>query len=832
MKKGKRLHKASKKVAVIAMAALICGSVFVQAAASTQSGLSPTIKYTSGDYTFEKVSHPNSPVETADGIVDYAGGGKVSEYVDGESEGNGDRGQSYSYASAVYGDWVYINTMYGGLGVSAILQNGMGGMSAESAKAMMDVMYNGHLYTGEPDGAYAGGVLLKFNVKTGETKILMSRDKNGIIPTFRNACKMNGKLYFVGMVVDTSVMTPEQIQYAIRLQTGLPCVYEIDPENNDKQTRIYNCVDMEGYSQLVKDNVFTSTRAIGVYNDALIAGCLDTDGVFLCASENPSAGEESFKVIANMDDLFNYPAYHRSDVNGGGGIYQVIEYNDKLYVVICTGSPQNKNEQTGTMQTFAIVRGECSGDPTDADAWTWSVLAGDENDGARYPFGLDKERVSAGACSLEIYNDKLYIGDYNDVSSALQSFVMRKSFKTQATNLEQSINLYRMDEDENIEMIVGDPTEAFPNGGISGLGSGYETHMSQYTWQTTVYEGKLYVSTMDTTTLLEPIAQFTNGDLLDMSSEEWESLINYIQVMIELLTGKNESTKEFLLPSSANESAIRSAAENAVDRAIESAKNRAADLSAAFRYDSDEDLYTDISLTAEQREELVSGLIDGSIEENLVSDDKAEQLAYINNALLSLTELVDSTDIEAFLALYKELLKELSINADEMPENLKALYDLILNIATEENLADLASSIKYLKTSEAGFDLYEIEETEDGGVNINSITTDGFGDRFNHGLRIFAKTEDYLLIGTANPFYGTQLWRRENTDIQRILGDVDNNGKVNLEDAILINKYAAKLAEFDKEALKSADFDNNGEVNLLDAILVQKFALGLVSSYN
>lgn len=831
MKKSKGHNNVPKKIAAIAMAALMCGSVIVQAAASTQNELSPTTTYTNGEYTFEKVSHPNSPVETADGIVDYLGGGKIAEYVDGESEGNGDRGQSYSYASAVYGDWVYINTMYGGLGVSAILQNSMGGLSADAAKAIMDVMYNGHLYTGEPDGAYAGGVLLKFNVKTGETKILMSRDTNGIIPTFRNACEMNGKLYFVGMVVDTSVMTPEQIQYAIRMQTGLPCVYEIDPENNDKQTRIYDCVDMEGYSKLVSDNVFTSTRAIGIYNDTLIAGCLDTDGVFLCASDNPSAGEESFKVIADMDDLFNYPAYHRSDVNGGGGIYQVIEYNGKLYVVICTGSPSNKNEETGTMQTFAIVRGECSGNPTDADAWTWSVLAGDENDGAKYPFGLDKERVSAGACSLEVYNGKLYIGDYNDVSSALQSFVMKKSFKTQATNLEQSINLYRMDEDENIEMVVGDPTEAFPDGGISGLGSGYTTHMSQYTWQTTVYEGKLYVSTMDTTTLLEPIAQFTNGDLLNMSSEEWESLVNYIQVMIELLTGQNESSKELVLASSASESAIRSAAENTVDRAIESAEKRAASLPSAVSADSGENLYTDITLTDEQREELVLALIDGSLGEDLISDDKAAQLAYINNALLSLTELVDSTDIDNFLQVYEQLLQGLNGLLDEMPENLKALYNLILNIATKDNLADLASSLKYFATSEAGFDLYEIEETEDGGVNIKSVTTNGFGDRFNHGLRIFAKTEDYLLIGTANPFYGTQLWRRANSG-DYILGDVDNSGEVNLMDAILISKYSVNLTELDEKALKAADVDKNGDVNLLDAIMVQKYALGLIDSWD
>lgn len=506
-------------VAVLASATMLVTSALPTLAADE---ISPQHTYTGGGFTFEKISHPNSPVEQADGIVDYVGNGSVAPYVAGESaDGNGDRGQSYSYASAVYGDWVYINTMYGGLGVSSILSYGMSGVDSEVAKAMMNVMYNGHLYTGEPDGKYAGGVLLKFNVKTGETKLLMSRDVNGLIPTFRNACEMNGKLYFVGMVVDVQRMTPQEVATAIAMQNGLPCIYEVDPVNDDKLTCIYDCVDMDGFRQLVADKVFTSTRAIGTYGDSLIVGGLDTDGVFLSASKDPSAGQESFSVIADMNDLFNYPAYHRTDVNGGGGIYQVIEYNGKLYVVICTGTPENKNEETGTLQTFAIVRGECNGDATDRNAWTWTVLAGDmENDGAKYPFGLDEERVSAGACTLQVYGDYLYIGDYNDVSSALQGFVLQKQFQTQATNLEQSINLYRMDENENVEMIVGDPTTRFPEGGSSGLGSGYGTHMSQYTWQTTVYEDKMYVSTMDTTTLLEPIAQFTNGDLLEMSPEE------------------------------------------------------------------------------------------------------------------------------------------------------------------------------------------------------------------------------------------------------------------------------------------------------------------------
>lgn len=108
-----------KSVSAIAMSATIAiapiGSVFAENADSKYH------TYSSGDYLFEKVSHPGSSVETADGIVDYIGNGSIAPHIPGESaNGNGDKGQSYSYASAVYGDWVYINTMYGGLGISNV----------------------------------------------------------------------------------------------------------------------------------------------------------------------------------------------------------------------------------------------------------------------------------------------------------------------------------------------------------------------------------------------------------------------------------------------------------------------------------------------------------------------------------------------------------------------------------------------------------------------------------------------------------------------------------------------------------------------------------------
>ena len=53
-------------------------------------------------------------------------------------------------------------------------------------------------------------------------------------------------------------------------------------------------------------------------------------------------------------------AIHRSDVNGGGGIYQVLEFNGRLYVVVCTGNAGTRDEQTGTLRSFAIYVGECT----------------------------------------------------------------------------------------------------------------------------------------------------------------------------------------------------------------------------------------------------------------------------------------------------------------------------------------------------------------------------------------------------------------------------------------------------------------------------------------
>lgn len=780
--------------AIVACATALTG-IPATAMADDSAGLTPQYTYNSQNdngMTFEKVSHADQGLSQADGVVDYTGDGTIAPYTAGLSTtGNGDRGQSYSYAAASSGDWVYIGTMYGGLGVQAILNRDMTslGLTSKQATALIQTMYAGNMYLGEPDGKSAGGMLFKFNVKTGKTKILMSKSTGidggkGVIPTFRSAFKMNGKLYFEGMVMDTNNkdLTQQEIQTAMAYQNGFPCIYEVDPANNDKLTKVYDSVDVDGFRSLVKGNVFTSTRAIGSFGNTLIAGDLKptADGkgkALLVASKTPS-DPNSYKVIADMASFDNLPAIHRQDVNGGGGIYQVQEFNGKLYVVVCTGDTSTLNEETGTMRSFAIYVGENKGDSTNKADWTWRPLVGDTAKGAKYYYGLDKSRVSAGACTLQVYGDHLYIGDYNDVSSALQGFVTKSNFVTQATNLEQSVNLYRMDKNENVEMLVGDKNDTFPKGGSTGLGSGYDNHMNQYTWQTTVHEGKMYLSTMNTTTLLEPIAQFTNGDILNMNEKDWNNTVHYLRVFLRLLWGMGPTDPASAIATQSNDQNAKVTTQTMPstdnpEALVDWARIQAGkDASAAQPQTTDAKSVSSakpISLTAVQTKELVDGIKDGSIVPGSLaasgSSDEASQLFDINNELDNLGSQLSDKGSADFANNYGEVTDAFFSIADIIPDKFKGLYEMLVKLTSKANLKAYAKSLPYLAKSKRGFNLFEITDRSaaNEGVTVGTVTDNGFGDPFNHGLRIFCDTDDYMVVGTANPFYGTQLWRVRNT---------------------------------------------------------------------
>ena len=605
-----------------------------------------TFTYSKNGYSFEKLSHPEKDVKVADGIVDYLGDGAVDVVTDPEAEGYnaGDRGQNYAWAAVGYGDWIYVGTCYAAIGNTlSLMKSSLGDKFDDKVlKATFDALYNGTFFLEEADGGKPKGVLTKINTKTGETKVLMSGTLNGQTPLFRNAIEYKGKLYFCGSVGGGGI-------------GFLPSVWQVDPETDECKPVYIGLNSAKDYAAAYKQGISTGIRGMCVYNDQLVISNVTMDAATgkssatLLISSDP---EKGFTQIADSDSLFNYPAYRYSDSIYGGSIWDMVEYNNSLYVSICTGTEDNM-PNNNTMQSFALVRGDQNADGT----FTWTPVAGDQKkDGARYTFGIDPERTRSGAANLMVFNDYLYIGEYNDEEIALERILFSKTGKNADgqfgggldcrflnANLDQSVNLYRMDKNENMELVVGNSTKMFPNGSLSGLKSGFGRNENQYIWRMEVYDGKLYVGTHDASSLLECFGQFVNGNLLKRTPSEWKDQWSYLKALMKAL------------------------------------------------------------------------------------------------------ETVDPNG---------------NGNPDALAQTIKFSYNFVFKNITVRNIASAIKLLNYLRTAKRGFDLYVTED----GVNFETVTIDGFGDPYNHGLRVFATTDQGLCLGTANPFYGTQIWIQRKAD--------------------------------------------------------------------
>ena len=607
---------------------------------------SNTFYYNKNGYTFEKLSHPEKDVKVADGIVDYLGDGAVDVVTDPEAEGYnaGDRGQNYAWAAVGYGDWIYVGTCYAAIGNTlSLMKSSLGDEFDDKVlKATFDALYNGTFFLEEADGGKPKGVLTKINTKTGETKVLMSGTLNGQTPLFRNAIEYKGKLYFCGSVGGGGI-------------GFLPSVWQVDPETDECKVVYAGLNSAKDYAAAYKQGISTGIRGMCVYNDQLVISNVTMDAATgkssatLLISSDP---EKGFTQIADYDSLFNYPAYRYSDSIYGGSIWDMVEYNNSLYVSICTGTEDNM-PNNNTMQSFALVRGDQNADGT----FTWTPVAGDQKkDGARYTFGIDPERTRSGAANLMVFNDYLYIGEYNDEEIALERILFSKTGKNADgqfgggldcrflnANLDQSVNLYRMDKNENMELVVGNSTKMFPNGSLSGLKSGFGRNENQYIWRMEVYDGKLYVGTHDASSLLECFGQFVNGNLLKRTPSEWKDQWSYLKALMKAL---------------------------------------------------------------------------------------------------------------------QEVDADGAGNINTLAKTIKYTSSFVFQNVSVRNIASAIKLMNYLRKAKRGFDLYVSED----GVHFQTITANGFGDPYNHGLRVFATTDQGLCLGTANPFYGTQIWIQRKAD--------------------------------------------------------------------
>lgn len=721
------------------------------------------VTYNAGNgYSFEKLSHPTVGTSQPDGIVDYQGDGAVAvPGADGNTANNeGDRGQSYTWAAASYGDWLYVGTCYAAMGNTLTLMNGTLGDSfdAETMRLTLEAMFNGTFFYGQQkeDGTAdkdSGGILVKINTKTGETKLLLSESLNGVAPLFRNAVSYKGKLYFCGSVRTNGG------------KSGLPAVYEIDPKTDEYKVVYQGLSSMQDYGAAYKQGISTGIRGMCVHDGQLVISNVGKDaaGKFvstILTSSDPSKGQESFTEIANSETLFNYPAIRYQDSIYGGAIWDMVSYNGHLYATICTGTPENAPDDN-SMQSFAMVRGDKNAD----GSYSWTPIVGDqEADGAKYCFGIDPARTRSGAANLIVYNDYLYIGEYNDEEIALERILFNKSNSDESgksgmggvdcsfvnANLEQSVNIYRMDKDENMELVVGDRTDMFPEGGISGLTSGFGRNENQYIWRMQKFDGKLYIGTFDTASLLEPIGQFSNGDIIDMTPEEWASQVQRLRDLLNHLLDK-KSPDDPIVP-------VNTLADDGSNEAAEVDDEKA---EAVEVDDEKTEVAKGFGDLSDALDEAAGDLYDQAATMSADVEDDAAYVQKIDSEIAYFKSFADQ--YQDMLDSYESLKQQYEdAYGTELPGDIQDAFDKLLS---EENLKKLQSVLTcmyYLHDAERGFDMYVTED----GVNFTTLTTNGFNDPYNHGLRTFAVTNQGLCLGTANPFYGCQVWiqRKENSE--------------------------------------------------------------------
>ena len=102
--------------------------------------------------------------------------------------------------------------------------------------------------------------------------------------------------------------------------------------------------------------------------------------------------------------------------------------------------------------------------------------------------------------------------------------------------------------------------------------------------------------------------------------------------------------------------------------------------------------------------------------------------------------------------------------------------------------------------------------------NGNSICIDGF--------TIYSYRNSYAEVYAINcGFKFVEI-------ISELIGDVNQDQKVNVKDATLIQKYVAGLIYVDSKILAFADVNGDNKVNIKDATAIQKYVAGIIDSFS
>lgn len=737
--------------------------------------LLPLTSATAAEQTFDftKISNPSSTdITSPDGM-----------------EIGGDRGNSYAWSMAQTDKYVWIGMNRQCLTVSAMQILQALGLSPDQYSTVLNVLTGGKLPADVETMQDQKPVIMRYNKSTGELQKVYESPAAFTMPDgtvmgedygFRVAKEYKGSVYFGSL--GAGLGQHRVLRFDDSMKTG------------DQPEIVYE-LPMQG-SQ-------TSIRAMEVYNDELYIGTISaTNQVQILKSKDPK--KNNWQVVANTNDFDNLVKAGENAI-AGGGVFDLVKYNDYLYATIVTSdtpSPTNGVKYSG----WGLYKGK----PDSNGKWTWSPVVSSAT-GSKYPLGMgvDINTVS----TPYVFDGKLYIGTFNEPVHAMMQLFLNGSVDAMYNSLQTTTHLYSFDKNDNAEMIVGNTNALFPQGSKSGLKAGYTNEQmpnsTLYTWRMEEHNGQLYIGTFDAYALYRMIAVLPLNDILDISdqaqnvnekariantkakaSDSLKNAINDWSNVVETIDTLNVIPKDTQAPmkeqtQTKNETSLTDKAPQAVTptpevstpiTTIANVENNATLAAHPVTEPASKAILQEPELTKIPDQEPVAPIMANINTATAQAQDiqtLSTNVLCVQDTVNKIKELLTKVPTEQIVSSLKQLISDTNKTIDlilahskYLPNdviatvnNMKMVLSMVENLLNNFNFHEYFDICKTLTQSEirndAGADLFVL--TNDGAT-IKTVTNNGFNNQYNYGVRTLSSIGDKLIVGTANPFYGSQLW--------------------------------------------------------------------------
>lgn len=115
-----------------------------------------------------------------------------------------------------------------------------------------------------------------------------------------------------------------------------------------------------------------------------------------------------------------------------------------------------------------------------------------------------------------------------------------------------------------------------------------------------------------------------------------------------------------------------------------------------------------------------------------------------------------------------------------------------------------------------------IDQTADSG---GSITFNAYPSRLTTGHYCV------YVVGSDRTYSAATPDAQFDYYLPYTLGDVNDNGKIQANDALLVLRHVAKLVTLDETAQLAADVNGNGKIQANDALLILRYVAKLITGF-